>query len=116
MLFGNKKKISQDVLRASSYLIQDNATSMDVLISMARDDEAVVERLKKIQDKVKYLSPSESKEVADCDKRITAKIGDIKILLVKAKTDMFEKVNEELDSLEFDLIETRIAKAKRKTV
>ena len=68
-------------------LISENARSIESLIILAKENDELAAELRKIQEKIKYLIPSEDGKVRDFDKKIKAAIEDLRISLVKADPD-----------------------------
>lgn len=77
-----KKKTEAEFVAGDRKLIQNNSDKVGKLI-MLTSDEAVIVKLKDLQEKLKYLMPAKTKEDADIDKRIADKIDDLKTELAR---------------------------------
>lgn len=84
MCFFKKKNKTEQTIDAKQN-IAAMAASVDVLISLSKENEDLVDVLKQIQDKVKYFNPTQKEDVLALDKKIENKLGDLKIELNKAK-------------------------------
>ena len=78
-LFRKKKPAEQT--KADRELIEDNSKAIDVLIVLAQSNTELIGTLKELQEKLKYLIPSENPKVMDADKAIKNKIDDLRIAL-----------------------------------
>lgn len=113
-LFGKKKNETQKILENKN-AIADMADSVDVLISLARENEELVETLKTMQDQIKYFNPSMNEDVLALDKKISNKLGDLKIELNKAKQKgEYEKASELVSEIADVLVVERASKSKRR--
>lgn len=85
------KKASFTKINQSKETVEDNAKQCEGLAELYAKEisEETAEELKKMTVTLRYLSPSENEEVNKCDKKISDKLGDLKIALTK------NKVNEE---------------------
>lgn len=93
-LFGRKKasvKVGND-----RELISENSRAIDALIILAGDNEALVQQLQDIKEKIKYLIPSNEDKVYDFDKKIKNLIEDTRIALIKADGETNKKVDNAL--------------------
>ena len=84
MHFGRKRRKMAGKVGDEREVIAHNAAAIESLIVLAKDDEELIQELKKLQEKIKYLTPSDNGKVADCDKKIKNLIEDMRIVLVKA--------------------------------
>ena len=71
-----------ELLLASRNRIQANAQTVEVLRALT-SNEAELATLAALQDKLKYLTPSEKKEVCDIDDKILNCLQDMKVRLTK---------------------------------
>ena len=78
-----RKKVSEKVFD-NRELISHNQRAVEALIVLAGDDEELHTELRQLQEKIKYLTPSNEGKVIDCDKKIKNLIEDMRIALVKA--------------------------------
>lgn len=98
MLFFKKKKVA-DKVKEDRELIETNSKSLDALIVIAKDNEVAVNELKGLQEKLKYLIPSDNSKVEDCDKKIKNLIGDLRIALTKADGEETKKATNILTDI-----------------
>ena len=84
MHFGRKRRKMGAKVGNERELISHNERAVESLIVLAKDDEEMVQELKSLQSKIKYLTPSDNGKVADCDKKIKNLIEDMRIILIKA--------------------------------
>lgn len=110
-----KKKTERECLLENKRNIEDMVANIDVLLSLGRDSDELVDILKEIQDKVKYMNPTMNKDALDIDKKINNRLGDLKIEVNKAKTseDFSKPIASALD-LRDSLVVERIAKSMRR--
>ena len=71
-----------ELLLASRNRIQVNAQTVEVLRTLT-SDEAQLAELAALQDKLRYLTPSEKKEVQAIDDKILNCLQDMKVQLTK---------------------------------
>ena len=83
MCFFKKRKIAEKT-QDDRELIAINFKAVDALIALAKDDADMIEALKDLQEKIKYLIPSNSSKVIDFDKHIKHKIDDLRVVLIKS--------------------------------
>ena len=89
-LFSRKKasvKVSED-----RELISTNEKSFEALVALAGENEEYKQKLRRLQEKVKFLTPAEG--VKDYDKKIRNAIEDLRIILVKAAGEELPKKAE----------------------
>lgn len=82
MCFFRKRKIAEKN-QDDRELIAVNCKSVEALIVMAKDNVDIIETLKELQEKIKYLTPSNKSQVLDYDKLIKNKIDDLRVVLIK---------------------------------
>ena len=82
MCFFRKKKTSTDKITNDRELIVTNQKSIETLIALSTNEE-FNESLKKLQDQIKFLTPSRSEKTYNYDKKIKGAIEDLKIALTK---------------------------------
>ena len=80
-MFFKKRKMAANN-KEDRELIEFNSKSIGVLLALT-EDQALQEDLKKIQEELKFLIPSPEEKIFDFDKKIKAKIEDMKILFTK---------------------------------
>lgn len=91
-LFRRKKdseKVSED-----RQLVSTNEKTVDSLIILAKGNDEFVQQLKLLQEKLKYLTPTETAK--DYDKKIKNQIEDLRIVLVKADGQELPKKAENI--------------------
>ena len=64
MCFFRKKKVA-DKVKDDRELVEVNSKSVDALIILAKDNAEIVDGLKELQVKLKYLIPSLNPKVVD---------------------------------------------------
>lgn len=84
--FQMKKEDKVDDIEVSKTRLDDMVASFDILIELSKDNEKLKDRLEDVQDKIRYSIPSANKKMILKDTRIVDRIGDLKILLARAKT------------------------------
>lgn len=99
MLFFKKKK-SSDRSKEDRDLIQSNSQSIDALIILAKDRASLISDLKALQEKLKYLIPSDQAKIIDYDKTIRNKLGDLRIALTKSDDELSKKVSNILTEIQ----------------
>ena len=75
----------QDYTVISKDRLDDMASTFDILIELAKDNEKLKEKISLVQDKIRYSTPSENKTIAEKDRRIEERISDLKLKLARAK-------------------------------
>ena len=83
-MFGRKRRKMGEKVGNERELISHNERAIESLIVLAKDDEELIQELKRVQEKIKYLTPSDNGKVADYDKKIKNLIEDMRIVLIKA--------------------------------
>ena len=89
MLFKNKKKPQPEQLPQQledKVLLSEITRSFEALIILAKDNEALIEELKSIQQKINYLIATEKKEVVDVDRKIQSSVKQLRELLADEAT------------------------------
>lgn len=110
-----KKKTERENILDNKHNIEDMAASIDVLISIGKDSEELVDILKEVKDKIKYFNPTQNKDALEIDKKIANRIGDLKIDINKAKSSGdYTKPIASVKDLKDSMIAERIAKANRR--
>ena len=84
------------------------AQEVDVLIVLDRK-KLYEDRLKELQDTLKYLSPRENQAVYEIDMKIRDKIGDLKLILNKDKDVEDDNIDSIITNI-FVMIKERDAK------
>ncbi len=106
-MFFKKKRVS-DKVKEDEELVKRNSCSIDALIIIAEKNVEIVNDLKILQEKLKNLIPSSNSKVFDKDEEIKNKIGDLRIILIKADGEITKKAKEIITDI-------NIAIADRKT-
>lgn len=100
-LLGGKTFVSgSDKRAADKRLISVNEKLIDGFKVYARGDEAVIDRLNKLQEVLRYLPASEKDNIKKVDEKIGGLLGDAKIELVKSDGAFTPKVNGILEQIE----------------
>lgn len=86
-----KKKNAPVENDADNKLIAENSKFVEVLLVQAEGNDEVVNELKELQEKLKYLKPSREKKVYDYDKKIKDSLGDLKIAFTKTDGESSKK-------------------------
>ncbi|MCD8372076.1 MAG: hypothetical protein LUD27_02100 [Clostridia bacterium] len=108
-----KNKDSDEKIIESRGDVNGNVQAIEALLVLADGLPELTARLKALQDKIKYLTPSSKKEVASIDEKIYNALGDAKIELSKAKDDKKTgKTQKYLDQIDL-LIAERSAYTER---
>lgn len=84
--FQIKNEEIEEQLESSKDRIDEMVSNFDILIELAKDNEKIKTNLEDVQDSIRYSNPSENKKVAEYDKRIADRVGDLKLKLAMAKT------------------------------
>lgn len=111
MGFFNKKSKTDEILENKAYIAK-MANAVDVLISLVDDSEReVIDGLRHVQDEIRYLNPSNNKNVLAWDEKINNKLADIKLAIVQAKKMLdYCGVKDIISEMLNDTIPTRISK------
>lgn len=83
MCFFRKRKIAVRT-QDDRELIAVNSKAIESLIVLAKDNADIIANLKELQEKIKYLTPSNNSKVIDYDKLIKNKIDDLRIVFIKS--------------------------------
>jgi len=100
-----KKKNNADKTKEDRELISENAKAIDALIVLAGDNQDFVNKLKELQEKLKYLIASSDSKIFDFDKLIKNKIGDLRILLTKSEGNLSKKEINALQDIELTIVD-----------
>lgn len=98
MCFFRRKKVV-DKVKEDRELVETNSKAIDALVILANDNVVIVNELKGLQEKLKYLIPSDNSKVVDYDKTIKNKIGDLRIILIKSDGEVTKKATEILTDI-----------------
>ncbi len=83
MCFFRKKLSNKEKILKSREDTNKNTQTIEILLVMAEDNEAMRQELLKLQDTLKYLTPSSADEVKKIDEKISHNLDDLKIELSK---------------------------------
>lgn len=98
-IFGKRKTTDADI-KENKYQIESMTGSIEAL-KVITTNEDVLNKLNVVQEKIKYMNPTNNKTALSLDKKILDVIGDIKIALIKIKTeDDIAKILADLVHLE----------------
>lgn len=92
------KKSKKDALADSRARVEDNARILKVCAELAPKE--LSERIARIADDVKYMTPSAVDAVTACDKKIYALAGDLKIAVSKDGARALSAAEEPIKELE----------------
>lgn len=104
MLFFKKKNQAEKNLD-DRLLISENAASVEALIVIAKGNPEVIGELKDLQEKLKYLIPSANTKIAEYDKTIKNKLGDLRIALTKADGETTKKVTDVIEDIKVTVVD-----------
>lgn len=109
MCFFRRKKSAEKV-NEDRELVEANSKSVEALIILAKDNEAIIDELRELQEKLKYLIATENSKVVDCDKKIKNLIGDLRIVLTKSDGETNKKATDLLTDIKLAIADrnTRI--------
>ena len=104
------KKSKGEKTKEDNELISQNARSIEALLVLASGEgaEEFKAELKKLQEDLKYLVPSESDKVKDFDKKIKNAIEDLRIELVKGDGEIKEKAQRLLKQIKLDVADRNV--------
>lgn len=109
------KKTEREELLESKHYIENMAQYCDILISLAQENDILVEKLEEIKDKVKYFNPTKNSDTIILDKKIKNKLEDFKIEITKSKSkEDYSIAIKSADDLLNTLIVERVVLANRK--
>lgn len=89
-LFGNKNNTAKGVAEDRE-LIESNEKSINAIIVLVEGNDELVEKLKELQVKLKFLVASDNAKVKEADKKIKNLIGDLRIEAGKAGSEESKK-------------------------
>lgn len=98
-----KKKSVAEKTKADRELVASNSQAVEALIVIAKDNDEIIGELKVLKEKLKFLIPSENPKVADYDKSIKNKIGDLRIALTKSDGEATKKALNILTDIKLDV-------------
>lgn len=96
----NKSKLIAD----DRNLIEANANAVDTLVVLASDNEEVIDALKDIQNKLRYLIASDNTKVYKLDEIIKNQLQDMKLYLNKPKKVEIEGVKDYIREIEVSIV------------
>lgn len=85
-------------------LIEFNANAIDGLIIMAGDDVDIIDALKRLQNKLRYLIASDNQKVLKIDGVIQNQLQDLKIYLNKSKKIENSFIEESIKEIEVSVV------------
>lgn len=100
MWFFKKKNGTKQILANKDQLL-NNAKLAEALMNYANLDQAVVDTIGELNEKLKYLNPSAKPEVSSLDKKIENKLLDLKIEITSNKINetKFNMIVKEITNL-----------------
>ncbi len=90
MWFFKRKKASV-VAKEDKAIIETNSKAIDTLIILAKNNIEIIKELYALQEKLKYLVPSDKSKVLEKDKKIGDRIDDLKESLTKSEGEFNKK-------------------------
>lgn len=96
----NKSKLIAD----DRNIIEANANAVDTLVVLASDNEEVIDALKDIQNKLRYLIASDNAKVYKLDEIIKNQLQDMKLYLNKPKKVEIEGVKDYIREIEVSIV------------
>ena len=79
----NKKGTESEQILENRQTVATNAQTVEILLVLAKGKENTVKELLKLQDELRYLTPSTDEKVKQIDEKIANELGDCKIELSK---------------------------------
>lgn len=99
-----KKRDKSRVSAEDRELIENNANAVNALIIMSGDNADVIDALKHLQNKLRYLIASDNPKVLKLDGIIQNQLQDMKIYLNKAKTIDMSVIDESVREIEVSIV------------
>lgn len=93
-----KKKPGAEFVAEDRKLIQNNSDKVGKL-AMLTNDDAVIAKLKDLQEKLKYLMPAKSQEAYNVDEKIANKIDDLKIEMSRFNDSISHKIDSNISEI-----------------
>lgn len=84
--FQIKKEEQEDEIENSKIRLENMVADMDITIELSKENEKLKESLQEIQDKLRYSPPASDKKTIQQDERVANRLGDLKILVARAKS------------------------------
>lgn len=86
MCFFKKRKTNDEGLKENKRQIEMMTGSLETL-KVATENAEILAKIDRVQEKVKYMNPTVNKTAQSYDKKIIDAIGDLKISIVKLKSE-----------------------------
>ena len=90
MFFKKKNNAAKTV--ENRELIESNAKSIGALIVLANGNTDMIGELEELQEKLKYLIPSQDSKIIDYDKKIKNLIAELKKINPQVEKNIFRSV------------------------
>lgn len=100
-MFGKKKS---QIAEENRRQIEENARTVDVLISLCKNNDELYKRLLGIKEIAKYIIPSSDVDTTRLDAGIACRLDDIKAVLLRKD---FEAAEKRIGTLEYELVERK---------
>lgn len=107
----NEEDLGKQSIIEDRATIKNNVDSIEVLIAMVSDKEEIVSKLRKMQETIKYLNPSQEEEIHKMDQKIGNLLGDVKILLSKSELNS-EKLEQSITDINVAIADRNLKLAK----
>ncbi|HBD05983.1 MAG TPA: hypothetical protein DCY93_01040, partial [Firmicutes bacterium] len=86
-------------------IIETNSKSIDTLVILAKNNIEIINELYSLQEKLKYLAPSDKSKIFERDKKIGDKLDDLKVILTKSEGEFNKKVKDTLFDIQIAISE-----------
>ena len=105
----NKKGTESEQILENRQTVATNAQTVEILLVLAKGKESTVKELLKLQDELRYLTPSSDEKVKQIDEKIANELGDCKIELSKKREEgEDEKLAMHLDNIRLKIAERSV--------
>ncbi|MCH5162060.1 MAG: hypothetical protein J1G38_01045 [Clostridiales bacterium] len=107
MCFFRRKKDSEKNIDDRE-LIESNSKAIEALLVLAEDNAELSDKLKELQEKIKYLVPSTDSKVLEADKKIRNLVGDLRIALTKSDGEDSKKVDRYFSEIKLAIADRNV--------
>lgn len=99
-----RKRDKSSISAEDRELIENNANAVNTLIVMAKENADVIDALKQLQNKLRYLIASDNQKALKIDGVIQNQLQDMKIYLNKAKTLDLSVIEDSVREIEISIV------------
>lgn len=99
-----KKRNKSKLIAQDRELIELNANAVDTLVVLAADNVDIVDALRDLQNKLRYLIASDNAKVYKLDEIIKNQLQDMKLYLNKPKKVEIEGTKEYIREIEVSIV------------